>query len=148
MEANCHPFFGLEADADPSNDLRKSRLMLANSFRVGTFFSSSRFCFSSTKHPLDFRFELKAKFHRVLWMAAIVLKAFQQFVNEKMVWAAYRSEPFLAAVRTCGVETIVFLDGNVNARRAARTFKLESLNVAHFNYDSLFGSHFASKVIL
>jgi hypothetical protein len=47
MEANCHPFFGLDADADGRMDRRKSRLMLANSFRVGTFFNSSRFCFAS-----------------------------------------------------------------------------------------------------
>jgi len=47
MEANCHPFFGLAADADTRNDVRKSRLMLANSFLVGTFFSASRFCFAS-----------------------------------------------------------------------------------------------------
>jgi hypothetical protein len=47
MEANVHPFFGLAEDAVGRNDRRKSRFMLANSFRVGTFFNSSRFCFAS-----------------------------------------------------------------------------------------------------
>lgn len=47
MEANCHPFFGLERTADAHNAPRKSLLMLASSFLVGTFFNSSRFCFAS-----------------------------------------------------------------------------------------------------
>ena len=47
MEANRHPFFGLADEADARNERRKSCLMLANSFRVGIFFNSSRFCFAS-----------------------------------------------------------------------------------------------------
>jgi hypothetical protein len=47
MEANGHRFFGLAGDADARKAPRKSRLMLANSFLVGTFFNSSRFCFAS-----------------------------------------------------------------------------------------------------
>ena len=47
MEANDHPFFGLEVLLEACITFRKSRLMLANSFRVGTFFNSSRFCFAS-----------------------------------------------------------------------------------------------------
>jgi len=47
MEAKYHPFLGLAAAADGRNALRKSRLMLASSFLVGTRFSSSRFSFAS-----------------------------------------------------------------------------------------------------
>jgi hypothetical protein len=47
MEAIHHFFFGLTAEADGRNDRRKSRLMLASSFLVGTFLSSSRFSFAS-----------------------------------------------------------------------------------------------------
>jgi hypothetical protein len=47
MEANCHPFFGLAIEVDGLKDRLKSLLMLANSFRVGIFFSSSRFSFAS-----------------------------------------------------------------------------------------------------
>jgi hypothetical protein len=47
MEANCHPFLGLpERDAD-ATAFRKSLLMLASNFLVGTFFSASRFSFAS-----------------------------------------------------------------------------------------------------
>ncbi len=46
MEASTHRFFGLAED-EACIARRKSRLMLASSFRVGTFFNSSRFCFAS-----------------------------------------------------------------------------------------------------
>ena len=46
MEANCHPFLGLpERDAD-ATAFRKSLLMLASNFLVGTFFSACRFSFA------------------------------------------------------------------------------------------------------
>jgi hypothetical protein len=48
MEANSYLFLGLAAEADALNDLRKSRLMLASNFLVGTRFNSSRFFFAST----------------------------------------------------------------------------------------------------
>jgi len=35
-EAKSHFFLGFGADADARNDLRRSRFMLAKSFRVGT----------------------------------------------------------------------------------------------------------------
>ena len=48
MEANCHPFFGLGAElADGLIAFRKSRLMLAKSFLVGTPRNASRFFFAS-----------------------------------------------------------------------------------------------------
>ena len=47
MEANCHLFFGLAAEADALNCFLKSCFMLASSLLVGTLFSSSRFCFAS-----------------------------------------------------------------------------------------------------
>ena len=47
MEANHYFFLGLAAEADARKDLRKSRLMLASSFLVGTRFNSSRFSFAS-----------------------------------------------------------------------------------------------------
>ena len=47
MEANGHPFLGLaEREAD-AIAFRKSLLMLASNFLVGTRFNSSRFCFAS-----------------------------------------------------------------------------------------------------
>jgi hypothetical protein len=47
MDANCYFFLGLAAEADACSVLRKSRLMLASSFLVGTRFNSSRLCFAS-----------------------------------------------------------------------------------------------------
>jgi hypothetical protein len=47
MEATGHPFFGLEAEREARITFRKSLLMLASSFLVGTRFSSSRFSFAS-----------------------------------------------------------------------------------------------------
>lgn len=47
MEANCHLFLYLAEEADARRVLRKSLLMLASSFLVGTFFNSSRFSFAS-----------------------------------------------------------------------------------------------------
>src|SRR5216684_919095 len=47
MEANGYFLLGLAALADACNALRKSRLMLASNFLVGTRFNASRFCFAS-----------------------------------------------------------------------------------------------------
>jgi len=47
MEANSYFFFGLAAEVVACILLRKSRLMLASNFLVGTRFSSSRFVFAS-----------------------------------------------------------------------------------------------------
>jgi hypothetical protein len=47
MQAKFYRDFGLAADAVGFSCLRKSLLMLANNFRVGTLFNSSRFCFAS-----------------------------------------------------------------------------------------------------
>jgi hypothetical protein len=47
MEANSYLDFGLEAERDAAIVLRKSRLMLASNFLVGTRFNSSRFSFAS-----------------------------------------------------------------------------------------------------
>jgi hypothetical protein len=47
MEANCYGFLGLTAALAACNCFRKSLLMLANNFLVGTFFNASRFVFSS-----------------------------------------------------------------------------------------------------
>ena len=48
MEANRHPFFGLEEEREACITFRKSLLMLASNFLVGTRFNSSRFSFAST----------------------------------------------------------------------------------------------------
>jgi hypothetical protein len=55
MEANCHPFFGLAEEREACITFRKSRLMLASNFLVGTFFNSSRLCFASSivRYPCD-----------------------------------------------------------------------------------------------
>jgi hypothetical protein len=47
MEARPYGFLGLAADREAFMTFRKSRLMLASNFLVGTFFSSSRFSFAS-----------------------------------------------------------------------------------------------------
>lgn len=47
MEANGHPFLGLAAEREACITFRKSFLMLASNFLVGTLFNSSRFCFAS-----------------------------------------------------------------------------------------------------
>jgi hypothetical protein len=47
MEANGHPFFGLAADREARIAFRKSRLILASNFLVGTRFNSCRFSFAS-----------------------------------------------------------------------------------------------------
>lgn len=47
MEAKCYFGLGLEAVRAACICFRKSRLMLANNFLVGTRFKSSRFCFAS-----------------------------------------------------------------------------------------------------
>jgi hypothetical protein len=47
MARNSYFFLGLADDVDASTCLRKSLFMLANNFLVGTFFSASRFVFSS-----------------------------------------------------------------------------------------------------
>ena len=52
MGANGHPFFGLGDEREALNALRKSLLMLASSFLVGTRFNSCRFSFASMKVSL------------------------------------------------------------------------------------------------
>ena len=52
MEANCYLFLGLRAEAEARKAPRKSRLMLASNFLVGTFFNSPRFCFASMEVSL------------------------------------------------------------------------------------------------
>jgi hypothetical protein len=52
MEANCYFFLGLAVEAEARKAPRKSRLMLASNFLVGTFFSASRFAFASMEVSL------------------------------------------------------------------------------------------------
>jgi hypothetical protein len=47
MEARPYGFLGLAAEREACNAFRKSRLMLANNFLVGTPFNASRFSFAS-----------------------------------------------------------------------------------------------------
>jgi hypothetical protein len=47
MEANGYGFLDLAAERDPRKAPRKSFLILASNFLVGTFFNASRFCFAS-----------------------------------------------------------------------------------------------------
>jgi hypothetical protein len=47
MEANCHVFFSLWSGREACIAFRKSRLMLASNFLVGTFLKTSRFSFAS-----------------------------------------------------------------------------------------------------
>jgi len=48
MEAMAYGFLGLAAEREACIAFRKSRLMLASNFLVGTLFNSSRFSFAST----------------------------------------------------------------------------------------------------
>jgi hypothetical protein len=52
MEANCYFFLGLTGETEARKAPRKSRLMLASNFLVGTLLSSSRFCFASMEVSL------------------------------------------------------------------------------------------------
>jgi len=47
MEVNFYFFFGLREESVARICVRKSLLMLASNFRVGTLFNSSRFAFAS-----------------------------------------------------------------------------------------------------
>jgi hypothetical protein len=47
MEATGHPFLSLAAEREARIAFRKSRLMLASNFLVGTLFNSSRFSLAS-----------------------------------------------------------------------------------------------------
>jgi hypothetical protein len=47
MEGNSYFFLDLSAEAEARKDRRKSLLMLASNFLVGTRFNSSRFSFAS-----------------------------------------------------------------------------------------------------
>lgn len=49
MEATGHPFLDLAAEREACITFRKSRLMLASNFLVGTRFNSSRFSFASMR---------------------------------------------------------------------------------------------------
>lgn len=53
MEANRHYFLGLADDLVACIVFRKSLLMLASSFLVGTFFNPSRFSFASNVNSYD-----------------------------------------------------------------------------------------------
>ena len=48
MEATGYLFLGLATEREACRAFRKSRLMLANNFLVGTFLSASRLSFSPT----------------------------------------------------------------------------------------------------
>jgi len=48
MEATAYRFLGLAEDAVGLSAFRKSRLMLASNFLVGTAFNASLFSFAST----------------------------------------------------------------------------------------------------
>jgi hypothetical protein len=48
MEATAYHFLGLAAEREACITFRKSRLMLASNFLVGTCFNASRFSFAST----------------------------------------------------------------------------------------------------
>ncbi len=52
MKHKGYFLLGLVAEADARNDFRKSRLMLANNFLVGTRFNSCRFSFASMEVSL------------------------------------------------------------------------------------------------
>lgn len=55
MDVNYLGRLDLGADAVAWRIFRKSFLMLASNFLVGTLFNSSRFCFSSMEHSYDAR---------------------------------------------------------------------------------------------
>ena len=148
VEANCHPFFGLADEADALTAFRKSLLMLASNFLVGTAFNASLFFFASTVHILhEIGIQLQAQLNRVLRVLLVILDAVQQFMHKHMVWTANCPEPSFATVGASERETIVFGDRNEHSRFATRTFEFKTCDVAHFDYKSVFGGHFVSGVI-
>jgi hypothetical protein len=95
MEASSYFFLGLAAEREACIAFRKSRLMLASNFLVGTFFSSSRLSLVSTGHPLklkmDSRFGLRFR-------AAIPLQKIQHIEHESMIGVTDCAKPQSAAV--------------------------------------------------
>jgi len=143
MEANSYRFLGLAAEREACNCLRKSRLMLASNFLVGTRFNSSRFCFASKSNPR----QLKSQLYPRLRLTK-AFQALQEAIGLPVAIAPNSGKPDLAAIRAAKRGFIIFLDGNKEATLAAGTLEFKSYNVWYFDKRPLFGSHVASGVIL
>jgi hypothetical protein len=147
MEAICHPFFGLE-DREACIAFRKSLLMLANSFRVGTFFSSSRFCFGFKGKLLNqLGSDLKSNGHALRLVVSKPFDCTNKFVSLDIVWPSCHGKKLLIAVLASIGESIEFLYRNVQNRVAMRAGKFDANQIPRFNDYSLSCCHFASMVI-
>src|SRR5690349_12001025 len=94
MEAKHYLGLDLGADLTARTCFRKSLLMLASNFLVGTFFSSSRFCFASNDLLLQSESELDSNIRH----PHEKFGAFQHIVNQSIVRATYLAKPWVAAM--------------------------------------------------
>jgi|SRR5579863_2234538 len=145
MEANSYFGLGLAADLAACICFRKSRLMLASNFLVGTLFSSLRFSFWSKTALL----QLKTNFR--FWLRFRTLKVFQHLqhvVDKLMIRTSQRSEPYHSAIRALLIQVVEFCNRNGNSTLAFRTLQFKSCDVRYFDCHSLFSGHIASGVML
>jgi hypothetical protein len=147
MEANCHPFLGLAADADGRNDRRKSRLMLANSFLADTFFSSSLFCFASIGNSLA-----HLKSNPYVQRRNKLRKFFEmihEIVYKSVLWIplSLNLKPRVTTVWAANHKLVELLQWYVSAPLASQALELNTANVADLDNDPFFGSQFAPLVM-
>ncbi len=148
MEANSYFFLGLAAEAAARSDLRKSRLMLASNFLVGTRFSSSRFVFASIDGSLA---NLKSEIN-VQWCNQFSqpLEVIQKFIHKRLLRIAFspNREPRVAAIWAFGHKLLKLFKRYVSSTFAPSALKLNSSNVTYLNNNPMFGGQFASLVTL
>ena len=143
MEANRYLDLGLDAALAACTCFRKSLLMLASNFLVGTRFSSSLFCFASIAKPPYFEFDVFASTlneHR---------KSFYQFCDAIGFRSIYQT--FLA-IRTGVLATLehirLHLGNRVSHPTAAFAFQFDCQNISRFNDGPLLCGHIPSEVTL
>jgi len=143
MEAIAYVFLGLEALRVACICFRKSFLMLASNFLVGTLFSSSRFSLASTRVLRRGIDQLKTQLH-VSWLRCRMAKLFErseQFMDEAIIRSANNLKPRLATIRALILQSRVTLNRNNEARIAFRAFKLKPCNVLDSDTNSLLCGH-------
>jgi hypothetical protein len=145
MEAICHPFFSLAGEREACIAFRKSLLMLANSLLVGTFFSSSRFCFASIQGPfadLEFYGDVQRcnEFSNPL-------EVVQKIVHQYVLRTPLRPKPSITAVRAGGSNHVKFPDWNVEPPPTLQTLEFKTTHITNLNDDTLLGSQFSSLVM-
>ncbi len=140
MKSRPHFFLGFAERAE-CNCLRKSRLMLASNFLVGTRFSSFRFSFGSIVLQLKTNFQCW-----LLNLAAKISQVLQQLMQQDVTGSTLRLEPSLSAIAAYRLNHVISINWDINPRFTARTFELKSNNILNLDQRSLFCGHFASSV--